>query len=171
MSKKHEMKFPMGLELRYTEPGDAIYLKQWLADPDGGCWFPLEEEIEVDDAVIRWIAFCRYQCSITLLKDGIPCGIATLYLQPYKKLQHQSEFGIIVGKEYRGQRVGSYLLSCLMHMAKEKFNIELLHLQVYAGNPAVKLYHRFGFKEFARQEAWIKNQGKYYARIFMEKHL
>lgn len=169
MHKKNQI--PAGVEVRYTEPGDAFYLKQWLGDEDGGSWFPIDGEIELDDAVVRWIAFQRYQCSITILKDGIPCGIATLYLQPYGKLSHQCEFGIIVGKEYRGQGIGSYLMSCIMLLAKEKFNIELLHLQVYAGNPAIKLYKKFGFTEFGRQEAWIKEKHGYFARIFMERKL
>lgn len=171
MNTKKKMEIPAGLEVRYTLPSDGAYLKQWLMEPDGGCWFPLEEEIEVDDAVIRWIAFHRYQCSITLVKDGVPCGIATLYLQPYRKLLHQCEFGIIVGRDYRGQGIGSYLMACVMHLAKEKFKIELLHLTMYDGNPAIKLYQRFGFKEFAKQNDWIKDKGKYHARIFMERFL
>lgn len=170
MQHKKEGKYA-GLEVRYTEPSDGYYLKQWLADPDGGCWFPIDGALELDDAVVRWIAFHRYQCSITILKDGTPCGIATLYLQPYGKLAHQCEFGIIVGKDYRGQNVGSYLMSCLIHLAKEKFKIEILHLQVYANNPAIKFYRRFGFKEFGRQEAWIKDKDGYHARVFMERLL
>lgn len=160
-----------GIKVRYTEPEDALYLKQWLSDPDGGCWFPLEGEIEIDDAVVRWIAFYRYRCSITILKDGVPCGIATLYLQPYAKLAHQCEFGIIVGKNYRNLGIGSYLMNCIIHLAKEKFKIELLHLTVYAANPAIKLYRRFGFTEFGRQENWIKETNGYFARVFMERRL
>lgn len=169
MQKKVEI--PEGVEVRYTEPGDAPFLKKWLSDPDGGCWFPLDGELEIDDAVVRWIAFCRFQCSITIVKNGVPCGIATLYLQPYNKLAHQCEFGIVVSKDYRNFGIGSYLMSCLMHLAREKFFIELLHLTVYSLNPAIKLYRRFGFKEFGRQEFWIKEKQGYFARIFMERYL
>lgn len=160
-----------GLEVRYTIPEDGFYLKEWLADRDGGQWFPIDGEMELDDAVVRWISFHRFHCGITVLKDKIPCGIATLYLQPYGKLAHQCEFGIIVDKKYRQQHVGSFLMSCLIHLAKEKFNIDILHLQVYANNPAIKFYHKFGFKEFGRQENWIKEEDGLYARVFMEKLL
>lgn len=172
MKSRSEMQIPSGLEVRYTQQGDGFYLKDWFLDREGGRWFPLFEELEINDAVIRWIAFHRFQCSITILKDGIPCGIATLYLQPYKKLAHQCEFGILVGKGYRGQGIGSYLLACLIHLAKVKFGIKVLHLQVYDGNPAIYLYKKFGFKEFGRQEAWIKEpDGSYHARIFMEREI
>lgn len=161
-----------GLAVRYTEPGDGKYLKEWLMEPGILRWFPMLDEVELDDAVPRWIAFCRYKCSITVTLNGVPCGIATLYLQPYKKLAHQCEFGIVVGTGYRNQGIGSYLLSCLMHLAKEQFHINLLHLQVYAENPAIGLYKRFGFKEFGRQSHWIKElDGRYVARVFMERFL
>ena len=167
-----QKQIPPGIEVRYTEAGDAKFLKEWLLEPETGRWFPMLDEVEVDDAVIRWIAFHRYKCSLTCLKEGVPCGIATLYLQPYKQLAHQCEFGIVLGKEARGKGIGSYLMSCLMHLAKEKFKIELLHLQVYAGNPAIQFYENFGFKEFGRQNSWIKEKNNGYAgRVFMERYL
>lgn len=171
MNHAQSKPIPPGVEIRYTEPEDAKYLKAWLTDPSVKNWFPMVDEVEIDDAVIRWIAFHRYKCSLTITKDGIPCGIATLYLQPYRKLAHQCEFGIIVGTEYRNKGIGSYLMSGIMHLAKEKFKIELLHLQVYAENPAMNLYKRFGFKEFGRQEGWIKDQDRYVGRVFMERYL
>jgi RimJ/RimL family protein N-acetyltransferase len=171
MNEMEQRQIPQGVEIRYTEPGDAKYLKEWLMEPPIMQWFPMEDEVEVDDAVMRWIAFYRYKCSLTITKDDVPCGIATLYLQPYHKLAHQCEFGIIVGKGYRNMGIGSYLMGSIMHLAKEKFKIELLHLQVYAENPAMNLYKRFGFKEFGRQEKWIKEKDRYVGRVFMERYL
>lgn len=164
-----------GLDMRYTEPSDAKYLKDWLTEEGVVRWFPMYDDVEIEDAVARWIAFSRYKCSLTALKDGVPCGIATLYLQPYKKLAHQCEFGIIVGKDYRNMGIGADLIKNLMHLAKTRFNIELLHLQVYSENPAIHLYERMGFVEFGRQTRWIKEIDKgdnvYTGRIFMETYL
>jgi len=171
MNETKGKQIPPGVEIRYTEPGDAKYLKEWLMDPSVKNWFPMADEVEVDDAVIRWVAFYRFKCSLTITKDGVPCGIATLYLQPYRKLAHQCEFGIIVGAEYRNQGIGTYLMSSIMHLAKEKFKIELLHLQVYAENPAMNLYRRFGFKDFGRQQGWIKDDSRFVGRVFMERYL
>lgn len=166
-----QVPLPPGIEIRYTEPGDAKYLKEWLMESETRCWFPMEDEVEVDDAVMRWIAFHRYKCSLTILKEGVPCGIATLYLQPYRRLAHQCEFGIIVGKNYRNQGIGSCLLNSILHLAKEKFKIELIHLQMYEGNPAIRLYQRFGFETFGHQKGWIKEKEGYGGRIFMERFL
>mgnify|MGYP000443924691 CR=1 FL=1 len=161
-----------GVEIRYTELSDGRYLKQWLLDPSVRHAFPMCDEIEVDDATHRWIGFCRYRCSLTAVRDGKPIGLTTLYLQPYRKIAHQCEFGIIVAPEERGHGIGSLLLTSLMTLAKETFKIELLHLQVYIDNPAIKLYERLGFKEFGRQPGWIKElDGSYTGRIFMERYL
>lgn len=160
------------IEIRYSDLADGRYLKQWLLEPSIGRWFPVYDVPEIDDAVQRWIGFSRYKCSLTAIKDGEPCGLATLYLQPYRKLAHQCEFGIIVGNGYRGQGVGTELLKNLIHLAKDKFHIELLHLQVYSENPAIRLYERMGFKEFGKQTHWIKEiDGTYTGRLFMEKNL
>lgn len=167
-----QKKSPQEVELRYSDLSDGKYLKQWLLDPTVSRWFPMYDEMEIDDAVARWIGFSRYKCSLTAVKNGIPCGVCTLYLQPYRKLAHQCEFGIIVAPEERGKGVGTLLINNLMHLAKENFHIELLHLQVYAENPAIHLYHRLGFREFGRQTHWIKeNDGFYVGRVFMERFL
>jgi RimJ/RimL family protein N-acetyltransferase len=160
------------VDIRYSDLADGRYLKQWLQEPSIGRWFPVYDTVEIDDAVQRWIGFSRYKCSLTAVKNEEPCGIATLYLQPYRKLAHQCEFGIIVGQGHRGQGVGTELIRNLIHLAKTKFHIELLHLQVYSENPAIHLYKRMGFVEFGKQTHWIKEiDGTYTGRLFMEKYL
>lgn len=158
--------------IRYTEPNDAAYLKEWLLDPTTLRWFPMADEVEVEDSVSRWIGFCRYRCSLTATIDGIPCGLATLYLQPYRFLAHQCEMGIVVSKDFRGQKIGELLMERIMDLAKHTFRIEILHLQVYGENPAIRLYKKFGFREFGRQTRWLKNaEGVYSTRVFMERIL
>ncbi len=160
------------LAVRYTEPDDAPFLREWLSQPSTLRWFAMCDEVEIDDSVKRWIGFARYKCSLTATMDGVPCGIATLYLQPYRRLAHQSEFGIMVGKEHRGYRVGEFLMNSLMDLAKHTFRIELLHLTVYGDNPAIRLYRRLGFQEYGRQSRWLKNlDGTYSQRVFMERLL
>ena len=151
---------------------DAEYIKAWLSHPSVRNAFPMFSEWEVDDAVRRWISFFRLKGGLTVEKHGRPIGNATLYIQSYCRLKHQAEFGIILDENHRHQGVGSFLLSSLLKLAKLQFHIELIHLQVYQDNPAIKLYKKFGFIEYGFQKKWIKEEeGKYVGRLFMEREL
>lgn len=155
--------------VRYTEIEDAPYLREWLSEPGILKWFPMQEPLEVEDAVRHWIGFSRYKCSLTAVMDGVPCGLTTLYLMPYRKVSHQCLFSIIVAKEYRKRGIGSLLLNNLIHLAKEQFRLEVLYLEVYEGNPALTLYQKFGFKEVGYQQYFIKEDGQYLGKTIMEK--
>lgn len=157
--------------IRYTEMDDAPFLKEWLQEPGVLRWFPMQDPLELEDAVKHWISFSRYRCSITATADGVPCGISTLYLMPYRKVAHQCLFSIIVAKEFRSKGVGTLLLNNLLNMAKEQFKLEYLYLEVYEGNPAINLYRKFGFKEVGVQPHFIKDEGQYLGKIIMERSL
>jgi RimJ/RimL family protein N-acetyltransferase len=159
------------LTFRLTRIEDTPFLLRWLSDPQILRWFPMFDAREVEDAVRIWIGYSRIESGITAELNGEPVGMANLYIQPYKKLNHTCLFSIIVKSDMRGKGVGKALVEHLMKHAKEKFKIETLHLEVYEGNPAKRLYEREGFKEFGRQERFIKQDGKYTAKIFMQKKL
>jgi RimJ/RimL family protein N-acetyltransferase len=165
-----EFSEPEGLEIRYTIPEDETHLMKWFKEQSVLRWFPMQYENEILDSVKRWISFYRWKCSLTATLDGVPCGIVTLWIQPYRKIAHQCQFGILVSEEFRGLGIGSALLKNIMNLAKSNFKVELVHLEVYDENPAYSLYERFGFKKFGYQERWIKEaDGKYRGRTFMER--
>lgn len=166
------MSTPPPIQIRFTEINDGKYLKEWLEDDGVNRWFPMYDAPEIEDAVGRWVGFSRYRCSLTAVVDGLPVGIATLYLQPYRKLAHQCEFGIIIAPNARNKGIGNFLLEQLEKLAKDTFKIELIHLQVYQDNPAKRLYERRGYTTFGEQAKWIKEiDGSYTGRTFMEKSL
>ncbi len=159
------------LTIRLAVDSDQKYLVDWLLQPGVLEWFPLADLREVEDAARIWVGYNKYGAVLTALWDSVPCGIANLYLQPYKKLAHQCLFAIIVDEKVRGKGVGTKLLEELMALAKERFHIELLHLEVYAGNPAIRLYERLGFEVYGTQRHFVKDNGKYLDKILMQKNL
>lgn len=162
---------PAPLTFRLAQQEDAPHLIEWLSDPKIIRWFPMCDAREIEDAVRIWVGYSRIEAAITALWDGIPCGMANLYIQPYKKQAHTCLFAIIVKEEMRNKGIGKALLHHLMKHAKERFQIEILHLEVYDGNPAKHLYEKMGFTEFGRQSRFIKEDGRYYAKIFMQRAL
>ncbi len=159
------------LVIRPTKLHEDVYLKQWLKEPGVLRWFPMDNDQEINDAVRLWIAYSNIGSCVTAEYNGIPCGLSTLYIQPQKKLAHQCLLSILVSEFYRGQGIGKALLDHITALAKNTFSIELLHLEVYNGNPAIHLYERAGFVEYGRQEYFIKDQGEYISKILMQKPL
>ena len=160
-----------GLDIRYTYVTDLPYLRQWLLDPKVQKWFPVSEEREIEDCVQCWIGFSRYSSSITATVDGVPCGIGTLFLMPYRKVAHHCLFKLVVDPKFQGKGIGSSLLKNLKHLAKNYFHLEIIHIEVFEGNPVLRLLRNHDFREFARQEKFVKDKGVYLARILCECNL
>lgn len=161
-----------GVSVRISEEEDGKFLYKWLMDPLVLRWFPLDNEREVEDAVKIWLSYKEIGCSFTGCIDGVPCGMAVLYLHRYKKLRHQSLFAIIVDESCRGQGIGTKIFNHLKKEALEKFSLEILHLEVYEGNPAKTLYDRLGFVEYGVQDEFLKERdGTYRSKINMQLYL
>jgi RimJ/RimL family protein N-acetyltransferase len=158
-------------DIRYTRLTDTPYLRRWLTDPKVAKWFPMGSENEVDLAVRAWIGFSRYYSSLTATKEGVPLGIATLFLMPYKKVAHECMFKLIVDPEKQHQGVGTTLLRNLKHLAKNYFHLELMKIEIFEKNPIEILLKQQEFYEIIRQEKFVKDQGQYSARIVYEAKL
>jgi RimJ/RimL family protein N-acetyltransferase len=57
---------------------------------------------------------------------------------------------MIVKKEYRGMGIGTRLLKSMMDWAQDDSSIMAIQAWMVEGNPALKLYRRFGFVEVGR---------------------
>lgn len=165
------MQEPAGLDIRYTYVTDTPYLRQWLMMPQVQKWFPVSEEKEIDDAVQCWIGFSRYSSSITATLNSVPCGIGTLFLMPYRKVAHHCLFKIVVDPKHQRKGIGTSLLKNLKHLAKNYFHLELMHIEVFEGNPFVRLLEKSDFHEFARQDRFVKDDRGYHTRILYESDL
>lgn len=159
------------IQIRDAEPDDQRLLVEWLLQPGVLHWFPLSDVREVEDAARVWMGYMKYQSVLIALWNGVPCGNAVLYIQPYAKLAHQCLFAIIIDEAYRGRGVGTRLIEELIRLGKEKFRLELLHLEVYEGNPAMRLYQKMGFQEYGVHPHFVKQDGRYLSKIMMQRQL
>jgi putative acetyltransferase len=160
-----------GFDIRYTYATDAPYLTSWLSEPGMLHWFPMSEGKEMEDAVACWIGFCRYSASITATIEDVPVGIGTLFLMPYRKVAHHCLFKLVVDPKYHRKGIATALLRNLMHLAKNYFHLELLHIEVFEGNPIIELLKKQGFKEFGRQTHFVKEEEHFLGRILLEVDL
>jgi putative acetyltransferase len=153
-----------------ADPSDETLLIDWLLQPGVLRWFPLTDLREVEDAARIWMSYISQHAVLTAVYNGVPCGSVTLYLQPYQKLAHQSLLAIIVDEKYRGRGIGTLLIKEIIRLSQERFHLDFLHLEVYEGNPAIRLYHRLGFKEYGVHNRFIKeSNGQYLNKILMQR--
>ncbi|MBS0651697.1 MAG: GNAT family N-acetyltransferase [Verrucomicrobia bacterium] len=158
-------------DIRYTFLTDAPYLKDWLQMEEVQRWFPISQEKEIEDAAQCWVGFSRYNSSLTATIDNVPCGIGTLFLMPYKKVAHHCLFKMVVEPKHQRRGIGRALLKNLKHLAKNYFRLELMHIEVFEGNPFIHLLKEFDFQEFARQEKFVKDKDRYLSRILYQSYL
>ena len=161
----------MTIEIRPATLEDGALLVKWLNDPEILRWFPMVDAREIEDSVRIWMSYTKLQACFTACVEGVPAGMSILYIQPYKKFSHQCLFAIIVDEKLRNRGIGKALIEHMMIKARDQFHIEILHLEVYSGNPAIHLYERMGFCEYGRHPRFIKLGEEYFDKILMQKAL
>ena len=158
------MKKQAEIDIRYTRVLDAPYLKEWMSHPAVTPRLGVCNAQEIETAASYWIYLSKYQCSLTATDNHTPCGIATLFLMPYKKVSHHSPFKICVDPKRWGEGIGTSLLKNIKHLAKNYFHLEAIHIEVFGESPLIPLLHKSGFVVFAKQERYVKTEEGYLPR-------
>lgn len=127
---------------------EMAYLQDWLQKIDAGDGVKL---------------FC--------FVEGKLAGVADVArdLELWTRRRHSGKFGIIVGKEFRGQGIGSTLLESVLNEAYKKMDgLKQIKLTCFANNqPAQALYKQQGFVECGRVPNALFYRGKYVDEIMM----
>ncbi len=156
-------------DIRFTVLEDMPSLQNWLKSEGMLHWYPPYNDEELENFIRIWVGFSRYQAALTAAYKNEPVGMGVLYLMPYRKVAHQCMFQIIVGKEWQRQGVGKSLVRNLVHLAKNRFKLELIHVEILDRSPLIPLLESLGFTEFAYQERYVKEGDNYFPRILMEQ--
>jgi RimJ/RimL family protein N-acetyltransferase len=94
------------------------------------------------------------------------CTISRIGVRSTAENGHLGLLGILVAEAYRGQGVGSALLTHALDRARDKF--EIVRLSVFADNVrAQELYRRFGFVPCGRVPGAIRRRGRYIDEVEM----
>ncbi len=156
-------------DIRFSTLDDLPSLKKWLKAELH--WYPPSDDEELENFAGIWLSFAKYNASLTAVFKNRPIGIGTLFLMPYRKVAHQCMFQLIVDPENQRKGVGQALVKNLKHLAKNRFRLDLMHVEILDESPLIQLLKVQGFTEFARQEKYVKENGVYFPRILMEVDL
>ena len=154
-------------DIRFSELDDLPFLQSCFETPASCDPFPFGFH-EKEEALKNWIGFSRFKASLTGTINDRPCAVGTLFLMPYRKVAHHCSFYLVVEQTHRRQGIGTSMLRNLLHLAKTRFRLESVHVEVYAPSLLLPLLVRQNFQEFARQDDFVQIGGKFHPRILLE---
>ena len=161
------MTFLPGFDIRFSEEKDLAALKKWFSY-EGACDdFPFGEE-EKEEALKNWIGFSKFQASLTGVLNDEPCAVGTLFLMPYRKVAHHCSFYLMVDPNLRRQGIGTAMIRNLLNLAKTRFRLESVHVEIYEPNPILLLLNQLEFQVFARQENFVHLNSCPRTRVLLE---
>lgn len=103
--------------------------------------------------------------------DGVPvgqCHLQTFDTRPRRK--HAGEIGMAVHDDWQGKGIGSALMTAILDMADNWFNLLRVELDVFADNePAVRLYKKFGFTVEGTAKKYAFRDGEYVDILHMAR--
>jgi hypothetical protein len=143
-------------KIRFTELTDEAFLKEMLNDEETRKWYPPSSESDVNIFVRNWVGFSRYKCSLTALYKDQVIAVATIFLMPYVKVAHLAMLYMIVDKKFSRKGVGRSILRNINHLAKTRFKLESLHLEVFENSPIENLLPKEGYKQIIFQENYVQ---------------
>jgi hypothetical protein len=143
-------------DLGFSQLSDEAFLKEELADLETRKWYPPSTDSDVNIFARNWAGFARYKCSLTATYNGEKIGMATIFLMPYVKVAHLAMMYVIVKKEYRNKGVGRSLIRNINHLAKTKFRLESMHIEMFEGCPIEPVLIGTGYKQVVFQENFVE---------------
>lgn len=98
-------------------------------------------------------------------------GWCDIFPEDNPRQSHRGSLGMGLLPQYRGQQIGSRLLSIVLDHAKET-SLEKVELNVYTSNiSAIALYKKFGFEQEGLIRKYRKLDGRYFDCLVMGKFL
>jgi putative acetyltransferase len=154
-------------DIRFSTMDDYEPLNRWFSEPGATDDFAFDRE-EMESALKNWIGFSKYKASLTGMFRDVPCAVGTLFLMPYLKVAHHCSFYLMVDPQHRRKGFGSSMVRNLLHLAKTRFRLESVHVEVFEPSPLLPLLQKQKFEIFARQEDYMEIDGCPRARILLE---
>lgn len=108
---------------------------------------------------------------LLLFVDNKLSGISSVDMK--ERIQsHVGTFGITIIKEHRGKGLGKLLTKLVFDEVKKLKSLKIITLEVFAENEkAIKMYEKFGFKEYGKLPLGNQYKGKLIDDILMSKFI
>ncbi len=154
--------------IRALEPGDFLAVAELHNQPRataGTLGIPLQSVSDVEQR----FRIDAYNRMLVAELDGRLVGDAGLHLNRGRR-SHSGSLGMSVHDDFQGRGVGTALMSALIDLADNWYNLLRLDLQVYTDNAAaVHLYEKFGFVIEGTLRSYAFRAGEFVDAFYMAR--
>ena len=144
--------------LRPMEESDLRWVAEERNDPECRRWFRQSELLSMKDQE-EWFFHTDMRSYVAVDDDGHNIGVLSLsHIDP---IARKCEFSIMILPEYRDKGYGHKALWELLLHAFQDLNMEQVYSDVFANNPTLDKYLKWGFKEYGKLPNWYWKGGQY----------
>lgn len=97
---------------------------------------------------------------VAVTAGGDVVGMLDVHRHERPQMAHGAAFGMSVAAEARNQGIGSRLLTAMLDELQREGMVHRIELEVFATNPAIRLYERFGFEVEGRRRGAVVVDGE-----------
>lgn len=167
---KHERREVGTIRLRGIEPTDLELLKQWRNEQKK---YYREYRMINQPHQEKWyestIGATRHAYYAIDVWDGQWWLVGACGWTNINWVHRHAELSIYIGEnDWRGRGVGLKTMLQLHHIAFNEFNMLTVRLEVFAINPAVEFYKKFGYKMVGEYRMAYFYDGEYCNSILMD---
>lgn len=164
----------MTYELMMVTEADASlmleYLKQVGSESDyllfGSEGVPMT--VDQEAAFLKTVNSTPFSRMFVVKYQNQIIGNGYIYANPRKRIQHKAQIAISVLRAFWGQGVSQLLMSALIDYAKSTQFIQTILLEVVSENiRAIRLYEKFGFLAYGKQERAVFVDNRYLDWLLM----
>lgn len=151
---------------------DIIELRENLNDPEVCKFLYVEYPVSLRECVDYWTQRLQnpffHAWAARTVKDNKIAGVITLTQSEQKKVRHNADLSLVVGRLFWNKGVGSDLVRYVLQEAKQ-LGITRIGLSVVAANePAVSLYKKNGFVIYGRRRCYFRQGNQLVDDLEME---
>lgn len=160
----HFISRDMDIKIRRIESDDYVAMAHLFTFPKvvyGTLQIPYPS---VDEWKKKLAASCSNPDHVQLcaIVNGELVGSAGLTVGSGVRARHSATFGMAVRDDYQNKGIGKALMTALLDLADNWYNLVRVQLDVYTDNePAIGLYKKFGFVVEGTLRARAFRDGKY----------
>jgi L-amino acid N-acyltransferase YncA len=163
--------------LRPLVQEDEQRLNEFFASmEDEEIWF-LRADVDDPTVLHKWMKELDFDRILPMLavkvEDNSIVGFLRLYRRPAACMRHIAHLRIVIGRDYRHQRLGTWMLLDMIRLAMD-IGIEKLVAEFVDGieESGIAAAHKLDFFEHARLKDHVKDpRGGYHDLIIMIKNL